>query len=323
MQRWTTDNAADKLDTSCPTSGVHVTRLNLPPLVVAIALSLTGIFLLDTMGAMIKHLVQFYSPQQLSTLRNLFGLIPVFIVLSLSREWYRTGRPWKLKRWKLAFMRGIWVVFAQLCFYLSLAHLEFATTSTLVYASPLFVTALSFVLLGDPIGIWHWSAVAVGFVGVIIIIMGPGSDIFTVHAVLPVGAAFAYALNSVTVRLIKADVPSALINIYANAASVAGAAVLTLSTTGFVPIASAADWLWIIAMGFCGGVGVLCLVMAYRRTSPSNLAPFDYFGIIFAFVLGWVFYNEAPFDRLFPGVIFIVVGGLIMFWRERRLARRT
>ena len=62
-------------------------------------------------------------------------------------------------------------------------------------------------------------------------------------------------------------------------------------------------WLWIVAMGTLGGVGVLFLVVAYRMTKPSNLAPFDYFGILFAFVLGWIFFGEAPFDTLFPGVI--------------------
>ena len=77
-------------------------------------------------------------------------------------------------------------------------------------------------------------------------------------------------------------------------------------------------WLWIIAMGTAGGFGVLLLVMAYRTTKPSNLAPFDYFGILYAFALGWIFFGEAPFGTLFPGVILIVVGGFVIIWRERK-----
>jgi drug/metabolite transporter (DMT)-like permease len=69
-----------------------------------------------------------------------------------------------------------------------------------------------------------------------------------------------------------------------------------------------------------GGTGVFCLVVAYRMTKPSNLAPFDYAGIVHAFVFGWIFFAEAPLERLFPGV-FLIIGigaGLLIIWRERR-----
>jgi drug/metabolite transporter (DMT)-like permease len=75
-------------------------------------------------------------------------------------------------------------------------------------------------------------------------------------------------------------------------------------------------------MGMVGGSGVLCLVISFRMTEPSNLAPFNYFGILSSFVGGWVFFGEAPFDRLFPGALLIIAGGLMIVWRERR-ARRT
>jgi drug/metabolite transporter (DMT)-like permease len=72
-------------------------------------------------------------------------------------------------------------------------------------------------------------------------------------------------------------------------------------------------------MGMFGGTAVLCLVVAYRMTEPSNLAPFSYFGIPMALLLGWVFFDEAPLDDLFPGALLIVAGGLMIVWRERRL----
>jgi len=76
-------------------------------------------------------------------------------------------------------------------------------------------------------------------------------------------------------------------------------------------------------VGLAGGVAVLLMITAYRTNDPSSLAPFEYFGIPFSFILGWVFFNEAPFDSLIPGVFFIVCGGLIVLWRERRLAPET
>ena len=283
----------------------------------AILLSLTGILLLDSMGAIIKQLGDSYPPQQLSAFRNFFGLIPSLLVLLISKEWRLSGRPVLIRQWRIALSRGLFVAFAQFCFYLSLMHMALATASTLAFAGPLFVTLLSVLMLKDRVGIWRWLAVAIGFAGVVLILR-PGSEIFSPFALLPVAAAFGYALSAVSVRLIKDPVPSAMINLYAHVGAFLCATGLTLATTGYVPIASAADWAWIVAMGCFGGCGVLLLVVAYRRTSPSNLAPFDYFGIPFAFALGWIFFDEAPFGELFPGVLLIVAGGLLIYWRGRR-----
>ena len=71
-------------------------------------------------------------------------------------------------------------------------------------------------------------------------------------------------------------------------------------------------------MGGFGGTAVLCLVISYRMTEQSNLAPFSYFGIPLAFLLGWMFFDETPWDALFPGAVLIAAGGLLIIWRERR-----
>lgn len=282
----------------------------------AILLSLFGVFLLDSMGAVIKHMGARYPAAELSAFRNLFGMAPSLLVLLLSAEWRAAGRPLMIRPWKLALARGLMVTFAQFCFYSAIMHLEFATAVTLVFAQPLVVTALSVPMLGERVGIWRWTAVGLGFVG-IILVMRPGGEVFSWYAVLPLGAAVGYALSAVTVRLMPPEIPSATVNLYSHFGALAGAAALMVATTGYVPVASGADWLWLIIMGAMGGTGVLCLVMAYRRTRPSNLAPFDYFGIIFSFGLGWVFFDEAPFERLFPGVFLIVAGGAVIIWRER------
>lgn len=288
-----------------------------PSLARAVAISLLGIFLLDAMGAVIKHLGDAYPPQQLAAFRNLFGLVPTLFFLLTAREWHEQGRPVLIAQWRIAISRGLFVTFAQFCFYTSLVHLEFATASTLAFAGPMFVTALSVPLLRERVGPWRWSAVAMGFTG-IVLVMKPGSDVFTPYALLPLGAALGYALSAVTVRLVAGSVPSPMLNAYAHASAFLGATALTLATTGYVPIASAVEWTWIVVMGLCGGTGVLCLVVAYRMTRPSNLAPFDYVGILFAFALGYLFFGEAPFDRLFPGIFLIAGGGFVIIWRDRR-----
>ncbi len=294
----------------------------IPLLVRAIALSLMGIFLLDAMGAIIKHLVIAYPAQQLSVFRNFFGLFPSVLILLTSSEWHESGRKIRIRQWKLALSRGLFVTFAQFFFYLSLFHLALATASTLAFACPFFVAALSVPFLGDRVGVWRWLAVAVGSTGVVLILR-PGGDVFTAYALLPIGAALGYAMSIISVRLITDPMPSATINLYGHIGALFGSTVFMFATSGYKPVASLEDWIWIVAMGTAGGFGVLLLVMAYRRTKPSNLAPFDYFGIPFAFALGWIFFGETPFDTLFPGVILIVIGGLVIFWRERRTSESS
>lgn len=280
-------------------------------------LILLAVFLFDVMGAIIKHLGDRYPPQQLSMLRNIFGLIPSLLVLYLNSEWHAKGRPLILRQWKLALFRGGLVAGAQLCLYTALLHLEFATASTLAFAGPLFITALSMPVLGERVGPWRWVAVAVGFIG-IILIMKPGSDVFSPYALLPLGAAMGYASSSILIRRMDDDVPSAQINLYASLGALAGSILLLLATTEFVEIETKTDWLWLIGMGMGGGFAVLCLIGAYRLTRPANLAPFEYFGIPFSFAIGWVAFQEAPFDRLLPGALLIIAGGLLIVWRERR-----
>ena len=290
------------------------------PVLIPILVVLTGILLLDVMGVFIRILSATYPAQELAALRNLFGMVPSAILLVSMASWHAGGRKLGMRQWKLALLRGVFVTGAQLCFYIALTKLEFATVSTLAFASPMIVTALSVPVLGDRVGPWRWAAVLIGFAG-IIMVMQPGADTFTPWALLPLGAAFGYASASVMVRLVDKDVPSPLVNLYSNLSALAGAVILTLATAEPVAIASWRDLGLIVAMGVSGGVGVLCLTIAYRMTSPSILAPFEYTGILFAFTLGWVVFHEAPFDRLFPGVLLIVGAGLLIVWRERRVGQ--
>ena len=289
--------------------------------VAAAATVLLAIMLYDIMGAIIKHLSQHYPTQQLSMFRNLFGLIPTVLILFWSKSWTQSGKPIVIRQWKLALARGGLGAFAQVSFYLAVYHLEFATATTIVFAGPLFVTALSYPLLGHRVGLWRWMAVLIGFTGVMLV-MRPAGQSFTWYAVLPLCAAFGYASISVTAQLFDKTVPTALINLYYTVGSLVGAIALVVTTGGYVQIGTLQDWIWIAAMGIGGGIAAFCLITAYRLAEPSSLSPFEYFGIPFSFVLGWIFFSETPFDRLIPGVFLIVGGGLFIIWREHFLKRQ-
>jgi len=288
----------------------------------AVFFILLAILLFDIQGAIIKHMGDRYSVQQLATFRNIFGLIPSFLVLLLSQEWHNSGRQLKIRQWKLAFVRGLYVAGAQFCFYLSIINMELATATTLTFIGPIFITLLSMILLHHQVGIWRWAAVLIGFIGVLLIVR-PGSEVFTVYAILPIFASFGYSLSVITVRLLDNRVPTATANLYASIGALSGSSLILLFTQGYSPVTSGSDWLWLIGMGTVGGFAVFCLIHAYRLTQPGNLSPFEYFGIPFSFILGWMFFDEAPFGRLFPGVILVVAAGLLIAWRERRVKQQA
>lgn len=284
----------------------------------AIFLSLVAITLFDGMGLIIKLLLPRYGAAELSAYRNLFGLIPSFAFLWFSASWRNSGRKMRIRQWKLAGSRGFLITLAQFLFYYSLGRLAFATAGTITYSNALFMTALAIPILGEKVGAVRWMAVLLGFVGVVMVV-GPGRDSFTPDALAPLGAAFFYALAGVLARKVDDDVPSPLVNLYSSGVAMVGSFALAVATGGFSSITSVQDIAWIVAMGGFGGMAVLALVVSYRMTEQSNLAPFSYFGIPLAFLLGWLFFDEAPFDDLFPGAILIVAGGLLVIWRERRL----
>lgn len=284
----------------------------------AILYSLIAIVLFDAMGLIIKLLSSDYSAAELSAYRNIFGLVPAMLVLWGSADWRRKGRVWRLRQWRLALFRGVFLTVAQFSFYLSLGLISFATASTITYANALFLVALAVPLLGEKVGLMRWGAVLIGFAGVVLVV-GPGRDTFSPAALLPLAAALCYALVGVTARMMDDDVPTPLINLYSSVVAALGAFILTGFTGGFSPLRETADLIWIAGMGAFGGTAVLLLVTAYRMADQSDLAPFSYFGIPIAFVLGWIFYDEAPWSELFPGAVLIMAGGLMIIWRERRL----
>lgn len=276
--------------------------------------------LFDIMGVMIKILGERYPVFQVAMFRNLFAFLPAIIALYTSVAWHKQGRSLGLKQWKLGLVRGLFILMAQGCFYLSLQHMEFATATSIAFAGPLITTALSVVLLKMKVGVWRWAAVLISFSGILLVIQ-PGSEIFTWYAILPLIASAGYATNSITARLFDDSIPTPVINLYANVSTFIGTIVIVFTSDGYVPVESTEDWLLLVGVGVAGGSAVFLWITAFRMTNPGNLTPFEYLGIPSAFVLGWMFFGEAPFDRLMPGVLLIIAGGLMIIWRERVNAR--
>ena len=188
------------------------------------------------------------------------------------------------------------------------------------------IVMLAIPWLGERVGIWRWGAVLGGFVGVVLVI-GPGTEVFAWPGILPAVAAFFYANSLVLTRKFDASVSHAAINLYAQAGAIAGSLLLMLTTADAVlPDGSAAevftDLGFALLLGGFGGFGVYFLTLTYWRTSASLLAPFEYFGVLSALAIGWIVFSEWPVQRIFPGVVFIVGAGLVIILRERGASRR-
>ena len=144
------------------------------------------------------------------------------------------------------------------------------------------------------------------------------ADLFTDDALLPLGAAFGYALAGGLGKLFPKEVHTAKIQLYAQMTTLIATIFIALITFSFSFIESITDLFLLAAMGISGGVGVILLISGYRITEPSLIASFEYFALPISFALGWIFFMEWPFDKLFPGILGIVLGGIIIAWREGR-----
>ena len=242
----------------------------------AILICLVAYFCFDLMAVHVRFLSERYNPQELSLYRNVLGVIPALLFLAYERQLTFRLREYRIAKWRLAIGRGLLIAVAQLLLYSALMRLELATVSALGQTVATFVVLLAIVLYSEKIGIWRWGAVLVGFLGAVLIIQ-PGSDVFTWQALLPVGAAFCYAASTITLRSFDKSVSNAILYMYSAIAAAFGALFLALGMTDFSPIHSYFDILIILSMSFLGGFGVVFLMYAFRNAPSSVLAPFSYF----------------------------------------------
>ena len=292
------------------------------PIIKAITILLLGVVAFDLMSVTVRLLGEEFPILQISVLRNFFGIIPAMILLMVGPGLSALKKVKDPTSWKIISIRSASVLVAQMAYYTALTKIEFATAATLSYTSPFFVTLLSIPLLGHHIGYARFAAVAVGFLGVVSIFK-PFSDDFTFWMFLPVVAGFGYGLSSVLVKLMPDEVPSAAIQITQQVITFLMGACFLIICGDFVAIVSMGDLFYFVLMGFCCGVGVLCLIMSYRLFDPSSISVFEYFGIPISFFMGWLFFKEMPTSTLFPGVFLLIGAGLLIIYRERKLASQN
>ena len=281
----------------------------------AIATMLLAILCIDLYMVIIEFLGDEYSIIQLTLFRNVAAIIPLLLLILFTNEFSTIFKNIGNKFLILSCLRGICFLSMNVFIFISVVNLEFATAMTLTFSSPFFIVILSIILLSEKIGIYRWSAVIIGFVGVVMI-MKPTSEIFSLYSIFPILTAIAWAFTVIILKFIQGNHSTAKIQLYTLIFNVIGGLLLFFVTTGHVEIKNFKDFILMTMTGVLGGTAAILFIYSYRLISASKIASFEYLGIPSSFILGWIFFNEAPWSQLFPGVIVIIFAGMIIIWRD-------
>ncbi|WQH00364.1 DMT family transporter [Rhodopseudomonas palustris] len=273
-----------------------------------IALIVASTVFLACSDTMAKYLGRTLPPIEIGWIRFLvFLLIMLPVMLSSSASPLRSARP------KLQVLRALALVASSVLFITGLQFLPIAEASATSFVAPLFVTALSIVLLGEAIGVRRWAATAVGLIGVLIVIR-PGSAAFNAAVMFPILSALSWALTLILTRMISG----------------ADRAVVTMTfsaVVGFVALSAMVPFVWVtpswhdiligVLVGLASTMGQWIVVLAYRYADASVLAPFTYSQLVWVTFLGFGMFGEIPDLWTFVGAAVIIASGLYTAHRER------
>jgi len=210
-------------------------------------------------------------------------------------------------------LRAVLLIAATFCFFFALKFLPIADALAVFFVNPLIVTALSPVILRERVGPRRWAAVAVGFVGTLIIIR-PGLQAVNPGMLLALGAGTCLALYFLVTRRISGRDP-AMVTTYRT--SLLGAILCTALVLPVWQTPTAEQWMLFLALGFISTLGHGLIVMAYDRAEASLLAPLAYTEMIMAVIAGWWFFGDFPDFWTFVGVAVLIGCAIYISARER------
>lgn len=297
-----------------------------------IALLVAGIAVFSIQDLILKLLSGAYPLHQAMVLRSLTAL-PLLLLLV-----HRDGGLGTLitPGTRAMILRGVVMFLAYTSYYLALAALPMATTVALYFSAPLFITILSVVILGESVGPRRWVALFAGFAGVLIMVR-PGGDLFDWAALLPVIAGLTYAISMISARRLGSSETAPALAFWGNAvflvAAIAMSAVLGSGawesdahpSLAFLlrgwAMPTAFDLMLMMACGVIAAIGLTLLTQAYRVAESSVVTPFEYTGLLWSVIYGWIFWRDWPVLTDWIGIAIITGAGLYILWREARQKR--
>ncbi|MDG1069353.1 MAG: DMT family transporter [Sulfitobacter sp.] len=283
-----------------------------------VALKVMAIMLFVGMSAIIKATAEDVPPGQAVFFRSFFA-IPVILIWLVQRGQLSVGL--KAKKPMGHVWRGLFGTTAMGLTFAGLGLLPLPEVTAIGFATPIFTVLLAAVMLGERIRLFRVSAVAIGLIGVIIILFprfgGAQLDqTATLGAIFILCATMLRALVQVHLRQLVQNEHTAAIVFYFSVT--ASALALLTAPFGWV-IPSAGTLGLLVAAGLIGGVAQILVTSAYRFGSVSMLAPYDYTSMLFAIILGYFLFDELPTALMLVGSSLVIVAGALVIWRERQL----
>ncbi len=285
--------------------------------ILGIALKLVSVVLFAGMTLCVKLLGQAVPIGQTIFVR---GVVSVVLLAWLA---WHTNQLHLLKtaNWRSHALRSLSGTVSMFCLFAAVTMIPLADVTAISFTSPMFLTLLAMVSLGEKIHRFRWTALAIGFVGVLIM-LGPHlsfADGASLGALVALGAAMFSAIAMVFLRMMSGGEHAITITFYFSLTFMVLAALTALG--GWV-IPTPMQWLLIILAGLFGVTGQVVMTYSYRYAPASTIAPLDYSNMIMSVILGYVFFAEVPSTSVWIGAPLVVLGGLIILWREYQLKKR-
>lgn len=284
----------------------------------AIAWMVTAVGVLSLMDAAMKWLAPHYPPLQVAAMRGLASL-PIVVIWLLLRGGLRQV---VAVRWGLQLGRGAMSVLMLTCFVYAVRALPLADAYSIFFVSPLLITALSVPILGERVDGRRWAAIAVGLLGVLVVLRPSGAGTLTVSGTLAglaaLLAAACYSLSAIAVRVLgRSDTTGSMMFWFT---AIVGLGAGVLAAPGWVPVRP--EHLPVLAfVAVNGALGQYAVTEAFRRGEASVVAPFEYTAIGMGVTLDWVLWSTRPQARMLAGATIVIAAGLYLIHRERARPR--
>jgi drug/metabolite transporter (DMT)-like permease len=278
-----------------------------------IGLIVTSTVFLACSDALAKYLSLTLPPVEIAWIRFLVFFIIVTPMMARGSSVLRSNRP-GLQVW-----RAVGLVISSLFFISGLRFLHIAEASATSFIAPVFVTALSIVLLGEKVGIRRWAATLMGLVGVMIVVR-PGSSAFHPAAIFPIMSALGWAMTLTVTRMISGKDRAVTTMVYS---AITGLCLLTALVPFIWVTPSWRDILLGIGIGIASTTGQWIVVLAFRYADASVLAPFSYCQLVWATIFGFFIFGETPDLWTIAGAAVIIGSGIYTAHRERLRRAQT
>lgn len=274
-----------------------------------------GAFLMFTiMNVFAKLLSERHSVIEIAFYRNVIAIIPFLLMIFALGD-----RNIMVIRTKPAFVlsRAVLGTLSLTLTFAAYAVMPMAETNALMFTASLFIPVLGVLFLDESVGVYRWSAVLVGFVGVVVMLK-PSGDVYLFGVGLALSAALMQAILQVILRHLGPHERPQTVTFYFFAVGIG----VTALAMPFVAVQPTMDEIpLLLGVGLSGSAAQFCLTLAFRNAPAAVVAVFNYSGIIWATLFGWLIWNDWPLPTVFIGAAIVIASNLLIIWRESRLGR--